>query len=292
MVFLNYDQAELDRQYDQRAWAPNAVEVIRRYTENSDQVRSRVGEPDVFAYGPSAAETLDLYRCPKDNAPIHVFIHGGAWRLLGKRDSAFAAEMFVHAGAHFIALDFALLPSVSLAEMVAQVRRGVAWVYRNAARFGGDPARVHISGHSSGGHLAGCVAVTDWQELGLPRDTVKSAVLASGIYDLLPVRLSARNDYVKLDASTEQALSPIRHLRHFAGKAYIACGALESDEFKRQARALAAALDPLQLAAPLAEYAGLNHFEVADTLADPHGGLGRAALGLMDLPPGQQRESR
>ena len=283
MVFLNYDQAELDRQYDQRAWAPNAAEVIRRYTENSDRVRARLGAPDVFAYGPSAAETFDLYRCPNDNAPIQVFIHGGAWRLLGKRDSAFAAETFVRAGAHFVALDFALLPSVTLAEMVAQVRRGVAWIHQNAARFGGDPARLHISGHSSGGHLAGCVAVTDWQEFGLPRDLVKSAVLASGIYDLLPVRLSARNDYVKLDASAEQALSPIRHLRHFTGKAYVACGALESDEFKRQSRTLAAALNPRQLAAPLAEYAGLNHFEVADTLADPHGGLGRAALKLMEL---------
>jgi arylformamidase len=286
MVFLDYDQAELDRQYDQRAWAPNATEVIRRYTENSVQVRKRLGEPSVFAYGPSVAETLDVYRCSTANAPVHVFIHGGAWRLLGKRDSAFAAETFVRAGAHFVALDFALLPSVTLAEMVAQVRRGVAWIHRNAARFGGDPARLHISGHSSGGHLAGCVAVTDWQKLGLPHDVVKSAVLASGLYDLLPVRLSARNDYVKLDASTEQALSPIRHLRHFTGKAYMACGALESDEFKRQSRAFAAALDPLQRAAPLAEYAGLNHYEVADTLADPHGGLGRAALGLMGLPPG------
>jgi arylformamidase len=286
MVFLDYDQAELDRQYDQRAWAPNATEVIRRYTENSVQVRERLGEPSVSAYGPSAAETFDLYRCPRDNAPIHVFIHGGAWRLLGKRDSAFAAETFVRAGAHFIALDFALLPSVTLAEMVAQVRRGVAWIHQNAARFGGDPARLHISGHSSGGHLAGCVAVTDWKEFGLPHDVVKSAVLASGIYDLLPVRLSARNDYVKLDASTEQALSPIRHLRHFTGKAFVACGALESDEFKRQSRALATALDPLHRAAPLAEYAGLNHYEVANTLADPQSGLGRAALGLMDLSPG------
>lgn len=287
MVFLDYDQAELDRQYDQRAWAPNAALVIRRYSENSDRARAQLGEPDVFAYGPSETETLDLYRCPKDNAPIHVFIHGGAWRLLGKRDSAFAAETFVRAGAHFIALDFALLPAVTLAEMVAQVRRGVAWIYQNAARLGGDPARLHISGHSSGGHLAACVAVTDWvREHDLPGDVVKSAVLASGIYDLLPVRLSARNDYVKLDASSEQTLSPIRHLHHFTGKACVACGALESDEFKRQSRALAAALDPRRLAAPLAEYTGLNHYEVADTLADPHGGLGRAALGLMDLPPG------
>ena len=237
MVFLNYDQAELDRQYDQRAWAPNAAEVIRRYTENSDRVRARLGAPDVFAYGPSAAETFDLYRCPNDNAPIQVFIHGGAWRLLGKRDSAFAAETFVRAGAHFVALDFALLPSVTLAEMVAQVRRGVAWIHQNAARFGGDPARLHISGHSSGGHLAGCVAVTDWQEyggaplLGFDRLFIKAhgrsgarAIANAGIYDfaahhdliLEPVVLDhwALESVEGLSPAAEQARE--RCLRHIA----------------------------------------------------------------------------
>lgn len=282
MVFLHYGQAELDRQYDQRVWAANAVEVIRRYTENSDNARKTLGEPAVFSYGPTPAETLDLYRTAAPDAPIHVFIHGGAWRTLSKRDSAFAAENFVRAGAHFVALDFALLPSVTLAEMVAQVRRGVGWVYRNAHQFGGDPARIHISGHSSGGHLAACVAVTDWSALGLPRDVVKSAVCASGIYDLLPVRLSARNDYVRLDAEVEQALSPIRHLNHLYGPVFVAYGAGESDEFKRQSRAFADALGP-SLAAPAAEYSGLNHFEVADTLADPNDRLGRAALDLMGL---------
>jgi len=282
MVFLHYTQDELNRQYDQRAWAPNAIEVVRRYTENSDKVRKRLGEPLVFSYGPTAAETLDVYPTSVANAPIHVFIHGGAWRLLSKRDSAFAAENFVRAGAHFIAVDFALLPTVTLPEMVAQVRRAVGWVYRNAHEFGGDPARLHVSGHSSGGHLAGCVAVTDWPALGLPRDVVKSTVCASGMYDLLPVRLSARNDYVKLTAETEHALSPIRHLDKLSGPIFVGYGSLESDEFKRQSRDFAAALGS-RLAAPPAEYEGLNHYEVADTLAEPHTRLGRAALDLMGL---------
>ena len=281
MLFRDYDQTGLDRQYDQRVWAANAEQVIRRYADNSDRVRQRLGEPLVFAYGDSAAETLDLYPGTANPAPIHLFIHGGAWRQLDKGSSAFAAENFVANGAHFIAADFALLPTVTLAEMVAQVRRAIAWTYRNADRFGGDRERIHVSGHSSGAHLAACVAVTDWRtEFGLPGDIVKSVICASGIYDLLPVRLSARNLYVKLDEAAEQALSPIRHLDRLAAPVHVAIGERESDEFKRQARSFAAALGPA-LVAPLAELASLNHFEVAETLADPTGGLGGTALALM-----------
>jgi arylformamidase len=281
MLFLHYDKAELDRQYDQRAWAPNAAEIIRRYTERSEDMRAKLGEPRVFSYGSSPIETLDLYATDAPGAPIHIFIHGGAWRLLSKRDSSFAAENFVRSGVHFIALDFAQLPSVSLAEMVAQVRRAIAWVFENAREFGGDPAQLHISGHSSGGHLAACVAVTDWpSDFGLSPEVVKSAICASGIYDLRPVRLSARNDYVKLDARTEQALSPIRHLNHLSARVFVTCGSRESDEFKRQSREFAAALGPA-LAAPHTELPALNHYEVAETLANPDYGLGRAALDLI-----------
>jgi arylformamidase len=287
MFFLQYGKAELDRQYDQRAWAPNAAKVIRRYTERSERARAALGEPRVFSYGASPAETLDLYETRAPGAPIHVFIHGGAWRLLSKRDSSFAAENFVRSGVHFITLDFAQLPSVSLTEMVAQVRRAVAWIFQNANEFDGDPSRLHISGHSSGGHLAACVAVTDWvSQFGLPRKIVSSVICASGIYDLLPVRLSARNDYVKLDAQTEHALSPIRHLDSLSAPVFVACGALDSDEFKRQSREFAAALGP-SLLAPHAELPALDHFEVVETLADPAYGLGLAALNLI----GARRQS-
>jgi arylformamidase len=284
MVFRDYDQAELDRQYDQRAWAPNAVQVIRRYTEKSDEVRGRIGEPDVFAYGESAAETLDLYRTERLNAPIHIYIHGGAWRLLGKRDSAFAAESFVRSGAHFAALDFALLPAVTLTEMAAQVQRAIAWLYRHAADFGADPQRIFLSGHSSGAHLSALAAVTDWQMLfGLPNDLVKGAVCASGVYDLLPVRLSSRNDYVRLDAKMEDELSPAQHLKRLACPVIVAYGSLETDEFKRQARDFAHALSHTPFGGSLIEGKGQNHFEIAETLASADGLLGHAALGQMSL---------
>ena len=282
-VFRTYDQAELDRQYDQRAWAPNAIELINRYAVDSAAVRKRIGEPATYDYGDTRDQSLDLFRTHRAPAPIHVFIHGGAWRLLSARDSAFPAETFVRAGAHYVALDFALLPRVSLDRMVGQVRSAIAWLYRHADQFGGDRNRIYVSGHSSGGHLAGVVATTDWARGGLPPDVVKGVVCCSGIYDLEPVRLSARNDYVQLDPPLVEALSPIRHLTHLRCPVAVGIGQHESDEFKRQAHDFAAAVERQGVPVELFEGAGLNHFEVVTTLASPTGLLGRVALHQMGL---------
>ncbi|HZE45515.1 MAG TPA: alpha/beta hydrolase [Xanthobacteraceae bacterium] len=283
-AFLDYDQAELDRQYDQRAWAPNAIEVINRYAADSEAVRRRLGEPETHPYGEGRAATLDLFRAHRPHAPIHVFIHGGAWRTLGKRDSAFAAETFVRAGAHFVALGFELLPVATLDEMVGQVRSAIAWIFRNADRLGGDPKRIFVSGHSSGAHLAGTVVTTDWRaQFRLPPDVVKGALCISGTYDLEPVRRSARNAYVQLDAGMVDRLSPARHADNIACSVVVGTGEHESDELKRQARDFAAVIEGRGVPVRLIEGAGLNHFEIINTLASPFGLLGRMALQQMGL---------
>jgi arylformamidase len=285
-IFLNYDPAELDRQYDQRAWAANAVAVIDRYGAASDAARRRLGEPSVFAYGATPQETIDLYPTDRDQAPLQIFLHGGAWRLLSKRESAFAAATFVAAGAHFIAVDFARLPQVTLPELVTQVRRAIAWIYRHAATFGGNRDRIYLSGHSSGAHLAANAVVTDWaRECDLPNDLIKGAICVSGIYDLKPVRLSARSSYVILDDVAEHALSPQRHLDKLTCPVVVAHGEFESDEFKRQAREFAAGASRIQRKVQLIEGIGLNHFELVETLASADGLLGRAALAQMNLAP-------
>jgi arylformamidase len=283
-VFLDYDQAALDRQYDQRGWAPNAEAVIARYAAGSAAVRARLGAPRVLRYGDSQPETLDLYPAARADAPIHVFVHGGAWRHLSARDSAFAAETFVGAGAHFAVLDFALLPTVELGEMAAQVRRAVAWLHRHAAEFGGDRTRIHVSGHSSGAHLAALLCQTDWpRDFDLPADVVKSALLASGAYDLRPVRLSARSAYVTLTDASEHALSPQRHAARLGCPVIVAYAEHDTDEFRRHAREFHAALVAAGRRAQLVRGDGFNHFELIETLARPDGILGRAALAQMDL---------
>jgi arylformamidase len=285
-VFLDYDQAELDAAYDQSVYAPNLQQIVKRYGTNSDITRQRLGAPERVAYGPTEHEKLDIYKTKRANAPIHVFIHGGAWRSGLAKDYAFPAETFVNAGAHYIAIDFINVGQAngSLMPMGEQCRKAIAWVYKNAASFGGDASRLYISGHSSGGHLAGVVLVTDWQkEFGLPTDTVKGAVSISGLYDLKGPRLSARSSYVKFDDAMEQALSAQRHLQQLNTPVTLVYGTLETPEFQRQTRDFAAALKAANKPAQLIVGDGYNHFEIMETLASPYGLAGRAALEQMKL---------
>jgi arylformamidase len=277
LVWLDMDQAELDAAYDQSVYAPNRDQIVKRYAANSDAVRKRLGAPQRVRYGSSEIEALDIYKAKSVNAPINIFIHGGAWRAGRAKDYAAPTELFVHAGAHYVVPDFinVLEAGGSLMPMAEQVRRAVEWVYRNARSFGGDPERIYISGHSSGAHLASVVLISD-----LP---IKGALCCSGMYDLKPVRLSARSSYVKFTDEMEEVLSAQRHLDKIKAPLIVAYGTMETPEFQRQGRDFAAALKAAGKPVQLLVAEGYNHFEILETLANPYGVLGRAILEQMKL---------
>src|SRR4030095_12771898 len=145
-----------------------------------------------------------------------------------------------------------------LLPMAAQGRRAVAWVYGHAQRFGGDPQRIYVSGHSSGGHLAGVLLTTDWrQACDLPADIIKGGLCCSGMFDLKPVRLSVRSSYVTFTDEMEHLLSPQRHLDHLHAPLIVAYGTLESPHFQRQSRDFAAAVPGRGKPRPAARGRGL-----------------------------------
>jgi arylformamidase len=171
-----------------------------------------------------------------------------------------------------------------------QVRRAIAWVYHNAAQLGGDPGRIYVGGQSSGGHLAAVALTTDWpRDFGLPVDIIKGGLCISGMYDLTPVRLSARSNYVKFDDATVAALSPIRHLDRLHAPLVVAYGIRETPEFQRQNREFAAAVETAGKKVQLLVGENYNHFELPETLGNPYGLLGRAVLDLMGLTAGVWR---
>ena len=277
-VFLDYTQAELDRNYDQAAWAPNIRQILARYDWKSALTRDRLGEPERFSYGESEVEGFDFFRAEAEGAPLHIFIHGGAWRAGSAESYHFPAEMFVDSGISYAALDFGAVQDIGLDGMIGQIRDAIAWIHDNSADLGIDSDRIYISGHSSGAHLAGVVAATDWSKFGLPEEAVKGALLISGMYDLKPVRLSARSSYVPFTDAIEDEMSPARHVDEIVTPLIIAYGTLETDEFQRHSREFAGMLEGTDLLEGLIVAEHFNHFELVEDFANPFGVVGAAAL--------------
>jgi arylformamidase len=258
------DQIELDAAYDQSFYAP-VRQALARFISDSELTRQRLGPPRREAYGPTEIEKLDIYRTKRTNAPIF----GPA------KNRAFLAEMFVNAGAHFVSPDFVRVDAANgdLRVMAEQVRRAITWTYKNATIFGGDPNRLYIGGHSSGGHLSAVSLVTDWKkDFGLPEDIVKGGLCVSGMYDM------------KAD-DVEQAMSPQRYIALLRAPVIVTYGGNETPEFQRQARDFAAAVESAGKAVELIEAANYNHVEMEESLGNPYGHNGRAALALMKLSP-------
>src|SRR6202140_273255 len=243
LVWRDMDQKALDDAYDQDVYAPNRPLIVARRIAASERTRAILGPPQRVAYGPSEYEALDIFRADAKNAPINVFVHGGAWRRNKAADYALQAEPLVRAGALAVIIDFINVDQAGgdLVPMYEQVSRAIAWTWRNAEKFGGDPERFYISAHSSGSHLAGCVLTAGWREEGLPENFCQGALLASGMYDLAPVRLSKRSSYVKFTDAMLERLSSQRHLAGLHTPLILAHGNCETPEFQRQTRDFAAA---------------------------------------------------
>ncbi|WP_439595344.1 alpha/beta hydrolase [Falsiroseomonas sp.] len=236
-VWLGYDQAALDAAYDQRVWAPDMAEWLARYRADTAAARAAL-RPEILSYGP---HLLDLYPARGTPRGIHLHIHGGAWRAQSRDDSGFLAPALTAAGFAVAVPDFSLLPARRLPDVVAELRDCVAWLRPRGP--------IHLSGHSSGAHLAAVLAT---------EMAFASVTLVSGIYDLAPVLLSARRHYVQLEAAEAAALSPIRQAARIAPPLRLAWGTAESPEFIRQSEAMAAATGAETFVLP-----GVNHFGAA-----------------------------
>jgi arylformamidase len=287
-VFMDYDQIELDAAYDQSYYEPLDGQTYARLASNSEAARFRLGAPRRVAYGPTEIEKLDIFRTDRPKAPIFVFIPGGNWFLQKAFNSGYAAEMLANTGAHYVVPDFASVKEVGgdLTVLATQVRRAIAWVYKNAASFGGDPDRIYIGGHSSGGHLCGIALVTDWEkDFGVPATIVKGGLCISGMFELTPVRLSWRRTYVNFTDAMTESMSSLRHIDKIVAPVTVAYGSLETPDFQRQSRDFAAALRQSGKTVDVIEGKNYTHAAMGESFGHPYGPAGRAALAMMKLAP-------
>ena len=279
--------AWFDAQYDNRARIAEHPAILREWDERSRHARSSLACTLDVAYGDAASERLDVFTPAAPSAggvPVLVYLHGGYWRALDKRDQSFVAAPFVAAGAMVVLPNYALCPSVAIDDIVLQLVQALAWVWRHAAEHGGDPSRIVVAGHSAGGHLAAMLLGCEWRKVApdLPADLVSGALAVSGVFDLEPLRHAPfLAPDLKLDAASARRLSPIA-LPAPRGPLFAVVGGDESEEFLRQNAAIEAAWG--RRAVPVCEQVpGRHHMNVLHELAEAGSRTHCHALRLLGL---------
>lgn len=275
----SWDKQWLDRMYNNRALVPEHAAHFAQWADASDDVREVHAHTLDVAYGDGPMETLDIFPrsrlapqpAPAAGAPVVVFIHGGYWRSLDKAEHAFIAPAFTNQGACVMIPNYALCPAVTIPEITLQMVKALAWVWRNARMYGGDPKRIHVVGHSAGGHLAAMLLNCLWPAYAkdLPSDLVKGALSISGLYDLEPIMHTPfLKDSLKLTPEQVRQASPARLAAPKQSVLYTVAGGDESAEFIRHNRLIQQAWGK-KVVPVCRTFPGKNHFSVLEDLTAP-----------------------
>jgi arylformamidase len=282
-VYGGYDQAELDALYNTRGMVPDHERYTAGFERRSQQVAARHPSHLDLRYGNHPRQRLDLF-LPEDVAdpPVNVFFHGGYWRSADKERYRYLADGFLPAGAALAVVEYALIPTVDMDELVAQCRAAVAWLW--AAGLPVDRDHIHVSGHSAGGHIVGMLMADGWAEAaGLPADVIKGGCGVSGLYDLEPIRHTYLNGTLALDESSARRNSPAYHRPASAAPLVLAVGGEERSEFLRQTELMERAWRRHGCRTRSMVLDGMHHYSIVESLGDPGAPLTRAMHRQMEI---------
>jgi arylformamidase len=252
--------------------------MIRDIVTRSAATREALAMVPDIAYGEGLGETVDLF-FPAERRPampVHMFIHGGYWRMFSKRDYSCIADTVTAAGAIAVILDYALMPSVRMATVVDQVRRARDWVVAHIDEHGGDPGRLTVSGHSAGAHLASFLFTRDQAS-----NHVKAALLLGGLYELEPLRSSFLQAEIALTDAEVEAFTPMTQRHDPATRVALLVGDDETPPFHKQADDFAKHLDAQNLEVSRSNLAARNHMNSVRDLAIASTDSGQCLLRLI-----------
>jgi len=267
---MNAEKTNYDLLYNPRLTVTGYEDIFARWDRDSERARAHLDCYLDVPYGSDATETLDLFRATGQSRGLLMYIHGGYWRALDKERFSFVAPALAEAGITVAVVDYALCPSVQVADIVMQMVQASAWLYRNGGNFGAPAARLAVCGHSAGGHLAAMMLACDWPSYAadLPRNVVSGAMSISGLYDLTEiVKVPSVNGDVRLTEQSALRVSPAFLPPATDAPLYTAIGTEEIEGFHIQNRLIAerwGSVRRVNLTCP-----GKNHFTVLDELCDP-----------------------
>jgi arylformamidase len=268
---------DYEAEYNNRARVPEHPGLIQAWFDHARRYRESAQAELDLAYGPSERQRLDLFR-PEQPVPaaLVVFIHGGYWQALSRDGFSHMARGLNAHGITVAVPGYDLCPTVAIRDIVDQIRACCRLLHRQVG------SRLVVAGHSAGGHLAAAMVATDWRGLdpALPGDLVPAGLAVSGVFELEPLIHTSLNGALKLDAEEARAMSPIDWPGAPGRTLLCHVGALESGEFLRQSRDMAARWGARGARTDYAEVEGANHFTVVNPLADPDSAMSRALAGL------------
>ncbi|MBO3761457.1 alpha/beta hydrolase fold domain-containing protein [Ciceribacter sp. L1K22] len=270
--------------YRIRDFVPDFDAISAEFTTRSQALTASANVLSDIRYGDRAREVMDIVlpNNVKAGAPLHVFVHGGYWRSGEKENYRLVAEPIVAAGAVAAIIEYDLMPQSRLDLLVDQVRRAVLWLQSNAGRFGADPLRITVSGHSAGAHLSSFLAACGPDEQNRPSlPAIRGLLLVSGIYDLSGIPGSFLRDEARMTDAEAASWSPLTSRQLPCPSRIIAVGADETEPFHSQAASLQSRLTMAGEPAQLLTLQGLNHMNVVLDLADPQGQLGQRMMDLI-----------
>jgi arylformamidase len=278
------DKLVLSKLYNNRELVPDHPQYFARWAESSQRARATMTCHLDLRYGDAPGETIDLFPARKGDGSCLMFIHGGYWRSLDKKDFSFLAPTLVSGGISLAVVNYDLCPKVSMEEIVRQMLRASRWLWLHAEDYGMDQDRLYVSGHSAGGHLTAMLMAAIWPvfDRELPKDLWKGGLAISGVYDVRPlVDIDWLNVDLRLDEATAMRLSPAFMPPATRAPVMTCVGGDESSEFLRQNmllgerwRSAFAGDIPMP---------GKNHFSVVDGLADAASPLYLGVRKLMKL---------
>jgi arylformamidase len=227
LAYKGFRQDELEYQYNPRVSVPEFPELAKVRAAQARKVRETAKSWLNVPYGSGRREMLDIYAADQAGGPVLVYIHGGYWRSGSKEDNCNFVPTFTKRGATVVLVEYDLCPEVTVTDIVRQTRSAIAWVYKNIVRYGANPSKIFVAGHSAGGHLTAMALAHDWAKEGMPADLIKGAVATSGVYDLDMVMEISVQEQVRMTPEIATQNGPFHNPPHVKCPIVVAVGGAE-----------------------------------------------------------------